>query len=386
MVVLMVQVRSMNDVSRDAFWFDLECRDIAQTYVDGTVKWSEWIDSGWPQFIGLIYYLIGSSLVYVMLLNAALSGFAAMTLYRMARYLSDRTDVAAATAICFALFPSAVYFHTLPLKEALAVLAVLSIAWGMIRVSTLHDRSGWQPIVLGLLALAALRVYLVLVLGSIVLLALSPAGKMGGVKGLITTFILLAVVAAAIFIAVNTMDLDVDEHETLKYFDLDRLNYTRANLSRGDSRMFYSDNKAVFGTSLIQDVVLVTKGIFFFLVGVDMINIRSLRQAAAVPEALLLILCFPSLIVGVITLWRRKPRSAIPVIIIAIALILVYGSTTTNLGAMYRWRLQALPLLFMFVFIGAAERRKGPFYAILKLFRPRTPRIRPPRFSEGRAI
>ena len=52
-------------------------------------------------------------------------------------------------------------------------------------------------------------------------------------------------------------------------------------------------------------------------------------------------------------------------ILFGLALIVVYSSMTTNMGAMYRWRMQAIPFLIVLMTYGAVLWRKGPLYAVM---------------------
>ena len=82
-------------------------------------------------------------------------------------------------------------------------------------------------------------------------------------------------------------------------------------------------------------------------------------------------------------LWRYHRTAALPILILTFALVTVYGAGTTNMGAMYRWRLQAMPFVAMTVFLGASHWRRGPVFGVLKAFRSQLPRRRFARVFQG---
>lgn len=84
----------------------------------------------------------------------------------------------------------------------------------------------------------------------------------------------------------------------------------------------------------------------------------------ALPEVVLVVLLLPSLLRGLKYSWRYHRQAALPLMVFAFGLLAVYGSATTNMGAMYRWRMQAMPFLVMFMVVGVYVRGRGLFYRL----------------------
>ncbi|MDA9859196.1 hypothetical protein N9D23_13835, partial [Rubripirellula sp.] len=102
----------LGSISRDSAEFHLRAIETSEHYIAGTNTWSRWIDDAWPEFVGLCYAVLGHSLIPVMAINSMLVGVASVFLYRIALTASGDTGVAAATGFSFALFPSAIWFHS----------------------------------------------------------------------------------------------------------------------------------------------------------------------------------------------------------------------------------------------------------------------------------
>ena len=357
----------VNSISRDSMWYDIEGQNIALQYQTGDVNWSLWIDDGWFQFIGLCYYLLVPSLTLIVFINSLLAGGATVLTYRIAASVFGSPAVAKASALTFALFPGAVFFHSLPLKECAACFSAMLIVWGILQVQRQPGFSPWLKIVVGILIIAALRVYLVPVFIFLTVLCVFPIPT----KSFLAATIVLAGLGYALLLVavylITQAGIRTEGNEMLQYFDIERINQTRMSMSRGKSKIFADEEDAQYTGDVIHDVKLLGLGIFHFICTVDPTRVRSGRQFLVLPEAALILLCLPSLVYGTYKAWKIHGRAALPVILFFLSFLLLYGSATTNLGALYRWRLQAVGLAAMLIFFGAWLRRKGFAYAMLKL-------------------
>ena len=90
------------------------------------------------------------------------------------------------------------------------------------------------------------------------------------------------------------------------------------------------------------------------------------RQLFALPEMLLLLYAFPSLIRGVKNTWRKHKDTAFPVLVFAFGVMAVYTTATTNAGAMFRWRMQGLPFFLMVGSYGIYLKQRGGLFRIME--------------------
>jgi len=359
---------SVSHMSRDSVQYHERGLAIAEQYAAGDIVWSRWIDEGWNEFIGVVYYLFVPNLLLISAINIAFCGLSGILIYKIAIFLSGRRGVAYASALVFVWFPSGVYYTVCPLKEAPAICGLLCVVWG---TCVLIDRrrlalSPW--IVAGLLIIAMLRVYLVPVCIGCIVVSLLPARLAGGMRGTIQLVLAVGVLFVLVLVSVDILGIKYGEWQVFEYYDLDRVNYIRADMSYGRTAMFDDPDSAHFGNSITNDIWLGAKGLLFFLFTIDPTDITRTRQMAALPEMLFFVFCLPCLFVGVRTAWRIMPNRVLPIILFGAVLVLVYSTAATNAGAMYRWRLQALPFLLMLIVYGAAVRRRGAIYALLRPF------------------
>ena len=105
--------------------------------------------------------------------------------------------------------------------------------------------------------------------------------------------------------------------------------------------------------------------LYFFFVTLDFTDIGGARQLMALPEVLLLLFLLPSFVRGLRYSWRHHRQAALPLAVFAFGLLAVYGSATTNMGAMFRWRMQAMPFVLTFMMCGVLVQGRGILYRIL---------------------
>lgn len=371
-VLITAYFGSMFEISRDSHEYHDYGLESMQRIVTGTMEPVHWVDDGWKQLIGLMYYLLTPNILIVSVFNALLSGFAVVLMYKicLAAFHSETVGIAAAYLV--ALFPSSVYFTSLPLKEAIAMFAILSVIWGVQQIKTDMKFSSLIWVALGLVILVGVRTYLSIVITGCVLLCAVKLPSQNDIKAVLAVGVWgLCLLAATIFI-VNSTGIELREYESLQYFDLDRLNEIRQDMtSGGKSRMFAEEQNAGFDDDVFGNASKLGKGLFYFFSSIDITNIRRSRQLAALPEMCFFLVGFFPLIRGLKNSWRTNSDAVFPLIVIGFVLIVVYSSATTNMGALYRWRLQALPVLLAFVCNGVYTGKHGVFRRILMRFCPR---------------
>ena len=63
--------------------------------------------------------------------------------------------------------------------------------------------------------------------------------------------------------------------------------------------------------------------------------------------------------------WRQHKNEALPLFVFALSIMVVYGAATTNMGAMFRWRMQSMPFYIAFISCGLVAAGKGWHYQIM---------------------
>jgi len=373
---------SLSDLSRDSVQYHEWGQEKALEYAEGRIQWSNWIDEGWKEFVGEVYFVVGPYLFVVVLVNALFSAAAAVVAYRVSLLAFENEPAAAAIGYLVALFPSVVYYTSLPMKEAAAMFGILCIVLGILMFISETGRHAWPWMAAGLAVMTALRLYLVPVLvGCAALCILMKRMKPGGAALVQIGFCALFLGGAG-YVLVRQYGVNLNEYQAFEYYNVDRVNYVRGNLTRGNARMYEHRSDAAFGDDLLDNITKIVKGVTYFFLSIDPTNISRARQAAAIPEMLFFLYSIPYLFAAVVTGWKTRASRILPIILVAVVIIAVYGSAATNAGAMYRWRVQALPFLLMLTVYGATVRRKGLIYGLVRRFeRPSLSRRRPRRLE-----
>ena len=112
-------------------------------------------------------------------LNGFAAGLALVLLFRIVVMATSNRLVAVAASYTVALFPSAVFFQCLPIKESVAMLSIMATTWGLLRVRLNGDKRGVKWMVLGIVLITGLRVYLVPILLYCAALTLLIRGRRG---------------------------------------------------------------------------------------------------------------------------------------------------------------------------------------------------------------
>ena len=118
-------------VSRDSEALHYRAMEVAIDYGNGRTDWGQLVDNAWPLAVGLLYYYTTPNLLVVVAISALASGISIVLTYRIAVMVTSNRLVGTAASYTVALFPSAVFFQCLPIKESVAMLSILWVAWGL---------------------------------------------------------------------------------------------------------------------------------------------------------------------------------------------------------------------------------------------------------------
>jgi len=340
-------------LSSDSFLYHRTGEEIALSLRQGfSVFDLQWIDHGWFQFTGLVYYLFGPNPFWMQLINITLSSAAVWFTYRFAQKAFGDQNVARLTAVMVAIFPSFVYWSTMMLTDPAALLAMT-----MIVASLVHLRQrislGWVlALAIGLLIYLGVRQYLFLVCLLMIPVAIIPFGQRRPGTTLVS-FAMAILVINAITIPLGYGFLGLQEIRGSQYFDLEYINSTRVAIGdHGRGAIFDDPNQALWGSDWVTNIRNAITAVFYFFVSLDLTNLRSHRQLMALPEVIVFISILPALFRGIWLTWKRYRRTAWPILLMAFVILAVYGSATTNLGALFRWRMQSLPMFMAMAALG----------------------------------
>jgi hypothetical protein len=342
----------------------------AMNYGDFALK--SWIDDGWFQFVGLIYFLLWPSPVLIQLINITLSVVTVIPLFLMIRELTADVRVQRFYAILIAFFPSIMFWSTLMLKDPAAILAVALVIYG---VFVLRQRFSLWPL-LGLLAglviFIGTRTYLFIVIVMLMPAAflLFPAGK----RQIPWRIIILPALIGLLPMAIGYGYFASGEFQQSMYFDIDYINAVRGSMSTGSGALF-DDGGHTWGRGIGSDIWLAVTTLFAIFVPVNPFELANVRQLAALPFVLVMFYLFPFLVRGVRYLWAQRSLTT-PIMIFATGVLAVYIGGTSNTGALFRWTAQVMPYFLLAISFAAFARRRSILarfatWSVLAFSRPR---------------
>lgn len=366
LVVLLLNVTNAIEtlhLSPDSLRYHREGYFIAHQMAAGYFNWPNWVDNGWFQFTGFIYYLFGPHPLIIQLINATVGALTPVVAYLVAVRVFQADQPARTTAILVAFFPSFIYWSCLMLKDPIAILALSTLVLSIVGIRE-RFRLGWLVLMaISLLVLMGVRSYLLFVTVFFIAVSYLPVeGRQAGSALLRLVVICLILGFTLYFFGYGFMGIDYIQSS--HYFDVDYINATRDNINHGGGAFFEGERAPKWGQDLGSTLSALWAAVFFFFVTLDFSNISGARQLMALPEVVLVVLLLPSLVRGMKYSWRYHRQAALPLMVFAFGLLAVYGSATTNMGAMYRWRMQAMPFLVMFMVVGVYVRGRGLFYRL----------------------
>ncbi len=354
-------------ISRDSLRYHEEGIRIAKQYIEGGIIWSNWIDDGWFEFTGLVYSFLGADMFWIQLFNIFIGAITGVLTYLIASKVYNNEPVARFAGYATALFPSFIYYSAIPLKDTASLMALLLMVWSAVNLRDKYSLRYAGYIVLSLLIVLALRDYLFFVCLALLAVSFGPVSSRRIVR-YITLMAGGGMLLGCVAYTLGFGFFGLDFLDNSRYFDIDYINQTRTALNRGRGHMFSDPASIEWGSSWFNDVKNLLMGVYFFFFSIDPTDVTRARQWFALPEMLVLLLAFSSIVRGVAQTWRHKRQYALPVMIFAFGIMAVYSSATTNMGAMFRWRMQALPFFMMMASYGIYLRQRGALFRVMRFF------------------
>lgn len=343
------------DLSLDHIQYDKQGVLVMNAMNYGDFALKSWIDDGWFQFVGLIYYLLWPSPFLVQLINITISTLTVIPLFLIMRELTGDVRVQRFYAVLIAFFPSIMFWSTLMLKDSAAILAVALVIYG---VFVLRQRFSLWPL-LGLLAgltiFMGTRTYLLIVVVMLMPAAflLFPSGK----SRIPLRAIILPALIGLVPMAIGYGYFASGEFQRSMYFDIEYINHVRGSMAAGSGSMF-EDGGHTWGRGIGSDIWLAVTTLFAIFVPVNPFELANVRQLAALPFVLVMFYLFPYLVRGVRHMWRLRRLTA-PIMIIATGVLAVYVGGTSNTGALFRWTAQVMPYFLLAISLAAFTRQRS---------------------------
>lgn len=321
---------------------------------------ASWIDHAWFRLIGHLYYWLTPEPFLIQLLNVILGSVAAVMTARMAWLAYGDARVAYFAGWLMAVFPSFVYYSALLLKDAASLFLMACLGWAVV---ALRQRFSWlyvAVIAACLLGYLGVREYMFFM--GMILVSVSMLPFFGRSSVSIAGLTALLIVLSALTWSTGYGFWGQSFFQESQYLDIEYINETREGFERGTGAM----GASAWGEDLATDLRNALMGVYYFLFSVNPFEIKSVRQLFALPEMLLMLSALMPMYRGFMVTWLQFRGTAIALIVFGTAVLAIYTSATTNMGALYRWRMQAFPFLFAILAAGLMLSRGNPLELMMR--------------------
>lgn len=296
---------------------------------------------GYFYWNGFFYYLVGFKPDLIRILNSITSVCIAFNLY----FISLKLSGARAAKISFVLaafFPSAILWSTLNLKDSLIVFLITIIVKENLELMENFKLRKVVLMSLFLMALVSLRFYVGILLALCITFSyIFTATKFLWWQRFAYTLTILLIAGL-----------------TLQQMGYGFLG-TDYVLSQGVDTIGEQRQKAAYGNAVFaEDAVFdsygsalkyLPVGIFYFLFGpLPWQSVGPLR-IITVPEMLFLYFTYVYFIAGLRNLWRKQRGACSFLLIVIICFGLIYSLGSSNMGGLYRVRLQVIMIAFILI-------------------------------------
>jgi hypothetical protein len=367
-IVVLFQVTNIHvslRLSPDSEYYHRTAIQINRDINSGIEPDRAWVDQGWFRFTALVYRYAGNLPWVIQLFNVAAS---VLTIY-VAASLAWRTTgdkfVVKITALIVGFFPSFIYWSCLMLKDPIAILAVTTIVNSVVAMRHTVSIKHLAFAIVSMIALLGVRDYMFFVTlwCSCASLLLFPQRVRSQLAGLVMIAVLIAIPFVLGFGVAG-----IDFVNSSRYFDVDYINHVRVAMGdHGTGALFEPDKIGQWGDDYWQNLINALKGVFFLVFVIDLTDVDGVRQLIAFPEAVAVIFLLPTMFKGIKYMWRNR-RIAAPILVFTSVIAIVYLSATTNMGALFRWKMQIMPMLSIIIGSGMAHHSKGEVFKIAMYF------------------
>jgi hypothetical protein len=297
-------------------------------------------------YVGLCYFIAPGFQLLPRIINATGGALTAVFTASAAGLLFGRREGRVAGVIV-AVWPSAVLWSSLNLKDGWAMLAVAIIAYEIVRLREARIRDVAPGMIVGVLLLAFARAWILFVVA---------AGLTAGLLRTVPKGRKRAAAAAAV-IAGSTILLVMLGAGSNYIGRLARVDITqvRASTVRGGSGF----EGGISLQSPLQAIKSAPVALLTAVLAPFPWSISGLRQILSLPETLVMYALLPFAWRGFRRAAREKPEVAWPLLGAAGAVFVALGVVEGNLGLLYRHRMAAFVILFLFVGGGWVGARIG---------------------------
>ena len=341
--------------SSDAQYYQYMGRLVADAWNEGRSYTIYKSNYGYYYWNGLIYYLVGYKPDFVRVLNSVVAVCTGFNLYFMALKLSGER----AAKISFVLavfFPSSILWSSLNLKDSLIIFLITLIIKKSIELMEKFSPAKVILISVLLMALVSLRFYA----GIILAITISLSYVFTATKFLLwQRFVYALVLFFFAGFVLQQMGYGFLGTDYLFSQNIETIGEQHARGAYGSAA--FADN--VTFDSYTDALKYLPVGVFYFLFSpLPWQSVGPIR-IITIPEMLFLYFSYGYLVIGLKHLWRTHRGPCLFLLLVIAFFGLIYSLGSSNIGGLYRVRLQVI--MIAFIFIGSGMQKS---WALSRIF------------------
>lgn len=293
----------------------------------------------------IIYYIFGRNIFAAQSFCAVIGAATSPMVYFCARKIFNNLNVARASAVAIAIFPSFIIWSGQLLKDGLIIfLLVVSITM-VLHLQGRLNYSALAILIVSLFGILSLRFYIfymvvVAVTGSFLV------GLSSTKRSILRSTIILAVVGLGLaYLGVGR----TASVEITTFGNLDRIQGSRLDLARAAATGFGEEADVSTTEGALSAIPL---GFAYLMFAPFPWQAENLRQSITIPEVLVWWLTIPFVVIGLIYTVKNRLRNAFPVLMFSLMLTIAYSVFQGNVGTAYRQRTQIQVFLFILAGVG----------------------------------
>jgi hypothetical protein len=327
--------------SSDAIYYEYMGRLISDAWHDGRTVAIPTGNYGYYYWNGLIYYLAGYKPDLIRVLNSIISVCIGLNLY----FISLKLSGPKAARISFALaafFPSAILWSSLNLKDSMIIFLITLIVKKNIELMEKFQLGKVLFMSLLLMALVSLRFYVGILLAICISLSyILTATKFSWWQRFTYTLAIFLIAGLAL------------QQMGYGFMGKDYV-FSQSIETIGEQHQKGAYGQSAFAGDVIFDsytaaLKYLPVGIFYFLFGpLPWQSIGPIRIITA-PEMILLYYLYNHFIAGVKHLWQTQRGACLFLVVLIVCFGLIYSLGSSNIGGLYRIRLQVIMIAFIMI-------------------------------------
>lgn len=328
----------------DALYYELIGKIISDTWHEGSSISIYKYNFGYQYWNGIVYYIAGFKPALVCVLNSIVSVCIAFNLYFITLKLSG-SPAARISFVLAAYFPSAILWSSLNLKDSLIIFLITLIVRLNFELMEKFKPGKVLFIALLLMALVSLRFYIGILLAICISVSyiFSASRLLWWQRTAYTLVIFLIAGTVLLQMGYGFMGTDY-----LFSQSIETIGEQHQKGAYGDAAFAEDVSFDSYATALKYLPV----GIFYFLFAPLPWQAMGPIRIITVPEMFFLYFSYGYLIMGVRHLLQTQRRASLFLLFIVVTFGLIYSLGSSNIGGIYRVRLQIIMLVFVFISVG----------------------------------